>query len=267
MMPASRVLVRLFRAHPAVGYPSVDVNEQEEKPVEKPTYPRLIKRVRAALIDSFLLPVLYILSLLLGNALGIDRTTGMIVLILFPLMLLDPALVAFTGGTIGHHVQGIRVVHVQTQDRIHFLAALLRFITKFLFGWLSFVLVLTTAKHQTLHDLVSRSRVVHKNPLHLPAHEVLAERQLDVASYTYPPLWRRLVVIVVYAILATIGYTLLLSVFSSADCMVYDQCGTFDLVVQLCFSVLWLLSTGWVFVLGWTGCLPGARKRAIGKTT
>jgi uncharacterized RDD family membrane protein YckC len=163
-------------------------------------YPRLIKRVRAVLIDSVLVPVSVVATLILGDALGVAHPTGKLLLLIGPVFVLEPGLVAITGGTVGHHLQGIRVARIGGESNINIFAATLRFVLKIVLGWLSFIFVLTTARHQAVHDLVARSVVIHKDPRGLPAFEVLAERSLDDTIFEYPPGWRRAIVIFGYAI-------------------------------------------------------------------
>ena len=159
------------------------------------TYPRLIKRVRAVLIDSVLLPLVVIGTLIIGDALGIPGPYGKAMLILIPILVLEPGLVAFTGGTVGHHMLGIRVAKKDGSGNINIFAATIRFVVKLVLGWLSFIFVLTTTKHQAVHDLLAGSIVVHKDPTGLPAYEVLSERTGDSGAYIYPPGWRRIVII------------------------------------------------------------------------
>lgn len=224
-------------------------------------YPRLIKRVRALLIDSILVPVVFINSLILGDAWGVTQAYGKLLLIFLPIFILEPGMVAFTGGTVGHHLIGIRVMRAGDARNINLFAALLRFIVKVLFGWLSFIFVLTTRKHQALHDLVTGSRVVHKNPRGLPSFEVLEERKPDIDDYDYPPAWRRVIIVAGYAMLATLAVSLCLDLLMSPPCFEGYQCTTFDMVLELALSILWLVGLGWIVVRGWTGMLYGCRKR------
>lgn len=227
----------------------------------QPAYPRLIKRVRAVLIDSVLMPVVFIGSLILGDALGVTQAYGKLLLIFLPIFVLEPGLVAFTGGTVGHHLIGIRVTRASDARNINIFAALLRFIVKLLFGWLSFIFVLTTRKHQALHDLIAVSRVVHKNPQGLPSFEVLEERKPKIDDFDYPPAWRRVTIIVGYATLATLALSLSSILLVSASCLNGQQCTTLDMVLDITLSILWLLGLGWIVVRGWTGMLYGCKRR------
>ena len=203
-------------------------------------YSRLIRRVRAVLIDSVILPVTLLSILVLGDTLGVSDAYGKVMLIAIPVLILEPGLVALTGGTVGHHLLGIRVAKQDGSGNINVFAAAVRFAVKLLLGWLSFILVLTTAKHQAVHDLVVRSIVVVKNPDELPVHEVLSERTLETDAYLYPSAWRRIVVIALYWVLAT-------AILAA-------------LGPNVVFDIAWLLGLGWITVRGWNGRLFGCMR-------
>ena len=112
-------------------------------PMSPISYPRLIRRVRAILIDSVLLPITVFGTLILGDALGVTHTYGKVALILVPIFVLEPGLVAVTGGTVGHHLMKIRIATIDGQRNINIFAATLRFLAKLLLGWLSLIFVLT----------------------------------------------------------------------------------------------------------------------------
>lgn len=225
------------------------------------TYPRLIKRVRAVLIDSVLLPVVVFGALIIGDALGVPGPYGKAMLILVPIFILEPGLVAFSGGTIGHHMLGIRVTKRDGLGNINIFAATIRFIVKLVLGWLSFIFVLTTTKHQAVHDLLAGSIVVHKDPTGLPSYEVLSERSGDGDAYIYPPGWRRIVVIALYWILATVTLGIITNLVFSSDCTTIHRCTTIDHLLEMVLSVAWLVGLGWITLRGWTGNLYGCRKR------
>src|SRR5262245_37224487 len=90
-------------------------------------YARLVKRVRAVLIDSVLIPVAAIASLVAGDALGVSDPTAKVLLLVVPVFVLEPLLVATTGGTVGHHLIGLRVTRLDGARRINIFAATLRF--------------------------------------------------------------------------------------------------------------------------------------------
>lgn len=225
------------------------------------TYPRLIKRVRAVLVDSVLLPVTVFSVLLIGDNLGVSGGNGKALLIALPIFLLEPGLVAFTGGTVGHHLLGIRVAKRDGSSNINIFAASIRFVVKLLLGWLSFIFVLTTRKHQAVHDLVAGSIVVHKDPSGLPEHEVLSERKPEMDAYLYPAVWRRVVVVAAYWVLVVIALGLASYVLTTVQCSKGYNCTTFDQLINIALNIAGLVGLGWVTVRGWSGRLFGCSRR------
>ena len=226
-------------------------------------YPRLIKRVRAVLIDSVLLPVSIFSVLIVGDALGVTHSFAKAMLFVVPVLVLDPVLVAFTGGTVGHHLMKIRITRLDGTGNINILAASVRFIVKVLLGWLSFVFVLTTKKHQAVHDLVARSLVVHKDARGLPSYDVLSERERDTGRFVYPPAWRRTIVVIAYCILVYLSVSMVSLAATSADCIGRNRCSTTDAMIEIALSIIWLVATGWIVVRGWNGRLLGCRRKPV----
>lgn len=228
-------------------------------------YPRLIRRVRAVLVDSVLVPVSVFGSLILGDALGVSHTYGKVLLALLPVLVLEPGLVAFTGGTVGHHLFNLRVARIDGRTNINIFAATFRFIVKLLLGWLSFIFVLTTTKHQAVHDLLARSVVVHKNPDALPSYELLPERMLDSDSYAYPVVWLRVVAIIGYWVVAIIAIVVFGNLVMSDSCMRGHSCSTGEHLFLLALDIALLLTLGWITVQGWRGLLYGCRRKPRGE--
>jgi uncharacterized RDD family membrane protein YckC len=226
------------------------------------TYPRLIKRVRAVLIDWILTIVAIATSLAIGSAIGISSGIAKILLIVSPILILDPILVTVTGGTIGHHVMGIRVTRIDGLSRINMVAATVRFIVKALLGWFSFIFVLTTSKHQAIHDLVAHSIVIHKNPQGLASYDVLTERLPQNDPYVYPSAWRRFLIIVAYWILYTIILSTCSAIFISQSCLDHQHCSESEAITSFTLSLLLLLGIGWITVRGWRGRLYGGGRKS-----
>lgn len=200
-------------------------------------------------------------TLIVGDALGASNTISKAFLLVGPVLVLEPILVAFTGGTVGHHLMGVRITRLDGSGNIGILAATVRFVVKLLLGWLSFIFVLTTKKHQAVHDVIARSLVVHKNPTGLPEYEVLSERSIETEGYVQAPIWRRTSVVIAYCLFLFIAFSIAITFVSSAGCVRARVCTTADALVRLVLSVLWLASTGWVIVQGWKGAIFGCRRR------
>lgn len=225
-------------------------------------YPRLIKRVRAVLIDSVVVPIIAVAVLVIGHTAGITDLWGMGILATVAVLIMEPGLVALTGGTVGHHMVGIRVARADGAGKLDFLTATLRAIVKFVLGWLSFIFVLTTTKHQAIHDLAVNSIVVHKSVYQLPSYEVLSERRVESSQFVYPAKWKRVLLTVLYWLAISVASIAVMALLSSEDCSRLNRCATSDLIAAQAIDLVWLLSTGALIVLGWNGRLPGARRRA-----
>lgn len=225
------------------------------------TYPRLIKRVRAVLIDSILTIVAVATSLSIVSAVGVSSGIAKIMLIVLPILILDPILVTVTGGTIGHHVMGIRVTRIDGLSRINIVAATVRFIVKALFGWFSFIFVLTTARHQAIHDLVAHSIVINKNPAGLASYDVLTERLPQNDPYIYPSAWHRFLITAAYWVLYIIIISVCSAIFISQTCLDHQHCSESEAITSFALSLLLLLGIGWITVRGWSGKLYGGRRK------
>lgn len=226
-----------------------------------PRYPRLVRRFRAFLLDSLLAPIAALACLVAGDALGVTGGAGKLALVIVPFLILEPGLVAFTGGTIGHHLYRLRVVRVRGEGNINLLAATVRFLVKDGLGWLSLVFVLTTRKRQAAHDVLARSVVVLKNPAALPIGEALDERPPEDPAYLYPPAWRRLAVIIAYWIFFTIALAGLSQFAASDRCLTRNHCSGGEFLIILGLDLAWIFALGWATVRGWGGRLYGGRRR------
>lgn len=203
------------------------------------------------------------LSIWLGSAIGITSAQGKIVTLVLPAIILDPLLVFVTGGSLGHHLLGIRIVRADGIGKINFFAATARFLVKLTLGWLSFIFVLTTAKHQALHDLLSKSIVIYKNPDSLPSYEIQLERTASVNSYVYPSKWRRLIVIGLYWLFFTIATMISSFILLAAKCMEGISCTNSESVISFFLNIVWVLGLGWITVRGSQGRLLGCRRRML----
>jgi uncharacterized RDD family membrane protein YckC len=227
-------------------------------------YPRLLRRVRAVLIDTVLI---YIVAIFLWMMLLplLDRFSPLF-RIAYPVMAflaLEPMMVAFTGGSPGHHIISIAIHDSRTGSRIGVIRALIRFILRTLLGWLSLVLVLVTKKHQALHDIVCRTNVVLLDPDHLPDRERLSARVTEDPNFRYPSRFRRLIVIVVYLILSLLLFGVSSLVLLSDDCLLSDRCAPIDVLVVLLLNGLFILGVGSSVVFGWQARLFGCRRTRI----
>jgi uncharacterized RDD family membrane protein YckC len=223
----------------------------------------LLRRVRAFLIDSSIFAVLLYawmisLPLLEGSPIAVK-----IAWLVIPLLIVDPVLVAFSGGSPGHHVMGLRVRDAAQDRNIGIVRSLARTVIRSLLGWLSFVFVLVTQRHQALHDYFTSTVVVLRRPESVPAHEQFAARIENTMLYRYPSKLRRVAVIVLYLVLEFVLLSVLTWVVSSKECLNSHRCSTADFMLSRALSILWLLGFGAIVVLGWRGLLFGVRRETL----
>lgn len=226
-------------------------------------YPRLLRRVRAFLIDSVLfIVVIYGWLLSLPALSGSPFLVKMLALVL-PLVVLEPALVAFTGGTPGHHAMGLRIRRAARDQNIGILRATVRAILRTLLGWLSFIFVLVTQRHQALHDYFTSTVVVLRRPEALPAHEKFALRTEDHARHAYPSKTRRIAVVGTCLLLGVTAFGVLSAALLSDRCSDANRCSPADQLTAVVLTLVWFLYTGTAIVLGWRGLLPGCRRSDV----
>jgi uncharacterized RDD family membrane protein YckC len=220
-------------------------------------YPRLIRRVQAVLIDGVIIPVLAIFVVMVVGSDGYAGSYAAFAAVL-AVFLLEPFLVTATGGTIGHHLRGIRVLDSKTMSGLGILRATLRFIVKTIFGIFSLIVVLTSRKHQAIHDYLSRSIVVVKNPVALPDYEALKERQVEKTGYVYPSRVRRTAIMVLYSVLLFLLHMVVLVSLMTEACLIDGVCSGYDHVMVGTGQMIWLGATAAIIVFGWRGRLWGA---------
>ncbi|GEM_PF-563796 len=122
-------------------------------------FPYLIDRYKAMLIDGLLLLVLMTICVQVKSVLDPDSMWLLIVYILF-LFLYEPVLVTHSS-TIGQRIMKIRVRSIdEPNDRINLGKSYVRFLTKALLGWLSFVTISFNKERRAIHDMIASSVVI-----------------------------------------------------------------------------------------------------------
>ena len=128
------------------------------------TYAGITTRVKALITDviiqiAVMFIVVYIFSLF-------DNIPNEIRIITFIsiFFLYEPILISFYGGSVGHMLNDISVRQDKdTEKYVVFPIAVLRFLTKALFGWLSFITIIYNPKGKAIHDYVARTVVIDIN--------------------------------------------------------------------------------------------------------
>lgn len=226
-------------------------------------YPRLLRRVRAFLFDSVIFIILLYAWLATMPVFENAQPLLKISLLIIPIVILEPVLVALTGGTLGHHFMGLRIRDASSDQNIGILRATARAIIRTFLGWLSFIFVLVTNKHQALHDYFTSTVVILRRPESLPAHEKFIARAQNRAQYRYPSITRRIAVILVYVFLGFLMLIALSMATVSETCLNGEHCSPGEMAISQLLSILWLLSLGASIVLGWRGLLYGCRRSPL----
>ncbi len=229
-------------------------------------YPRLLRRLQAVFIDGFVIPLAALATLVALTYAGIQSTWIKVLVPLLVVFLLEPVAVSTTGGSVGHHLVGLRVRKDSGDERINLLAALVRFVVKTLFGLPSFFVAFVTEKRQALHDLAARSLIIHKSAVDIPAYELIRARTRDDEQAAYASVWRRIGVMLLYWVLLYAAASVVVAVVMSGPC-ISDAfaCSRGQQIAVLAATPVLLVAFVVVAVLTWTGRLYGCRKHVYAK--
>jgi RDD family protein len=232
-------------------------------PDDGPRYGRFLRRVQAAFIDAIVIMLAIVGAVFIAVTLNSDhlaRTLGFSIAIGW--LLYEPLLVALTGSTVGHYLCNLRVVDNKTGGNINFFKAVARTVLKAVLGWLSFVTMATTRRHQAIHDLAIKSTVQIRNLAQASPHHYRAE-QTELTSAAMPSRGRRLAVIALYLIavglIFVFGTEYAANLLLSPACVSDERCTKGEEAVLGGFALTWLAASAVFIVLGWRGKLIGAR--------
>jgi uncharacterized RDD family membrane protein YckC len=223
-------------------------------------YPRLHRRIRAAFIDIIILGTMFFISASVVLDMAIHGVMK-VVIVGTVLFILEPGLVTTMGGTIGHQLLGLRIQNRETGTNLNILFAAIRFIIKSILGLPSFIFVLVTKRHQAIHDIVSSSVVVIKNPTGIDEYGEQKERDIYQVKFEYPAWYQRVIVIVIYNLIALIILVAITLLLISEECTTLDRCTSSEIVIQSTTGLVWLVAAFALLVSGWTGRLFGARRK------
>jgi uncharacterized RDD family membrane protein YckC len=230
-----------------------------------PLYARFSRRFRGIVIDWAIAMAVLFGAVMVAVSVENDhfsRTLGVVVIA--TLLLYEPVLVSFTGGTLGHHLTNLRVVDDRSGGNVGFLQACARVFLKGVLGWYSSVILAATRRNQAIHDLLTRSTVQIRDPAKARSGQYITERVEPVASGMPSPV-RRAAVICVYWLLLFVSLLVVLAAMAavglmSHSCVYRDYCSGIDRMLNLVTSVAFLVMLAVVVALGWKGKLFGARK-------
>lgn len=122
-------------------------------------YPTLIRRYASSLIDALLLLVFFLAIMLVLDSIENSQTLKIIIIGL-TMLLYEPIFVSVKC-TAGQYITGIRVISSKDPGaKINILHSELRYITKIILGWLSFLTIMSNTRKRAIHDFVGESVVV-----------------------------------------------------------------------------------------------------------
>lgn len=226
-------------------------------------YPRLIRRIQAVLIDSLILPIAVISALYFSTALGVEAGSLKIAVVVGVVFFLEPVLVSVTGGTIGHHINNLKIRRSGADKRLNIILASIRYVVKMILGLPSLAFVLISRRHQAIHDKLSNSVVVHKSLSGVPEHERIPERTRAAEQQGYTRKRRRIVVILAFWFLFLLVVNIINYGLLSNACFLLNQCNETEHKIQVISTSLWMASLIIFAFLGWTGRLYGCRKAVV----
>lgn len=232
--------------------------------VQGPAYATFTVRARALVIDAAVLALGLIVVMLLSSFTeNLPGSGGMTVIAFFALLIFyEPILVAVYGATLGHRWSNLRVIRQSTGRPPNLFVAFGRFLLKAFLGLPSFVTMAFTRRHQALHDLLTGTTVQLRDVAVAQEFEYVNERA-EEANVALPAPWRRVATSVVYAIAAYILASFLSLVLISRRCLQTSSCGLVDRALATVILGAFLVGIPLIFILGWQGRLPGARRSLV----
>ena len=122
-------------------------------------YPSLSQRILSTVIDQVLILILMICSA--GLLDSFQAPDWMRPVMLLAIMGIYEPLSMIFGCTLGNYIIGIRARKVtDVTERISVLQAYVRYITKILLGWLSFLTINRNKERRAIHDLVAATVMI-----------------------------------------------------------------------------------------------------------
>jgi len=143
----------------------LDSAENSKDPLELKydgaVFPSLVTRIKALFIDVVIMLIIFTGTTLFIDAFGDIPSFAKGFILIFMFYLYDPILTSFTGSTLGHKMMKLKVrKYNDPERRISLGQAFLRFITKGLLGWISFLTVTGNKRKRAIHDIASGSIIL-----------------------------------------------------------------------------------------------------------
>lgn len=231
-----------------------------------PLYGRMRRRIEVMMIDNMLFLLLVVVSLSLATATdtnSVSRIVGYSAAAV--LVLYEPLLVSFAGGTLGHTLRNLRVVDACTGSNLSVKKAFARFTIKLVLGVVSFISMLVTKRHQAIHDVVTGSAVQVRDPAKARGGDFHRARS-DAEMASMPSLSQRIIIALGHIAISFIVFAVAIAVQQGFEltppCSIKGPwCVNGEHVASLAMSSIWLLAVVVLLVQGLRGKLWGARRR------
>jgi uncharacterized RDD family membrane protein YckC len=150
---------------------------ERREPPEVIHYARVWPRAKAVLVDALILVLAFLVAAVVGARLA---GAGPVAFIAWVAVwaLYDPLMVSLTGGTVGHHLQNLRVVSDRTGRAPSFPVAFVRNVAKAVLGAVSLLGMTASSRSKALHDWIAGTTV--------QARDVGAARSRDFTRVRWP---------------------------------------------------------------------------------
>jgi len=123
-------------------------------------YCTLTDRLKAMLIDAFFMMMVMLLFSTLLDEISKPLVWARVVMFMAIWVLYEPVCIAY-GCTIGQYLMHIRVRRIRdTTKNIHIVLSYMRYIIKFVLGWLSFLSIAFNQQRQAIHDMAVESVMI-----------------------------------------------------------------------------------------------------------
>lgn len=225
-------------------------------------YPVILLRVRASLIDGIVFACVLFVLVALASIIDFSEPALKVCFVVVPLILMEPLLISTTGGSVGHHIVGLRVVGKKTQKKLFILNSIVRLIAKTVFGIYSLAAMFITKQHQSVHDLLSRSVVVFRNEASVPERHKLYARDV-VHTEAKASIIRRFFVVLAYLVLVFVVLLILPGLLVSPDCIRHGFCSEAEQNYLGLLAIVSVIAVLLVVFLGFQSRLPGAYYRRV----
>lgn len=119
----------------------------------------LLDRTKSSTIDTLLLiAAAFFIAGILSYFQNVP--TWLRALLFLSLLMYEPVCISF-GATIGNQIMNVRVRRSSNDSKnLNILRSLIRFISKLLFGWISYVTIFKNPRKRAIHDLIAGATTI-----------------------------------------------------------------------------------------------------------